>query len=151
MVRMSWTGQEDKSVLTERYMALVPEYISAVWPGPNPNSKYRLQHCVVTLFRCLVELVRLVKGISVTTHGFEGNESPGLTGLSFVCWHLDQIEIMSPDADEPIRVFSWKPVADSPSCVQLLLGDAVSFDFSKPERAQILRIYNHLLSVIESK
>jgi len=134
MVRMSWTGQEDKSVLTERYMALVPEYISAVWPGPNPNSKYRLQHCVVTLFRCLVELVRLVKGISVTTHGFE-----------------DQIEIMSPDADEPIRVFSWKPVADSPSCVQLLLGDAVSFDFSKPERAQILRIYNHLLSVIESK
>jgi hypothetical protein len=123
---------EDKSALTERYIALVPELISAVWPGPSPNSKHRLRHCVITLFRCLVELVRLVKDVRVTTHALQ-----------------DRIEIISPDADEPILVFSWKPVSEGGSRVQLLLDDAVSFDFSKPERTQILQIYNHLLSVVE--
>lgn len=81
---------EDKSALTERYIALVPELISAVWPGPSPNSKHRLRHCVITLFRCLVELVRLVKDVRVTTHALQGSKTAMfvLTTLKdfLFCW-----------------------------------------------------------------
>ncbi len=72
------SGPEEKRAFSEkdkeRYLSLVPEFLSAIWPGPNPNSKFRLEYCVITLFRNLVEIVRLVKQISLTMQGYDGTE-----------------------------------------------------------------------------